>query len=66
MLEDIVLNNHKVLIFANFLGSLDLISQKANELGYEHLLMTGSTRNRQELVDKFISDYLVANSKLEI
>jgi len=56
MLEDIVLNNHKVLIFANFLGSLDLISQKASELGYEHLLMTGSTRNRQELVDKFQND----------
>ena len=56
MLEDIVSNNHKVLIFANFLGSLDLISQKANELGIEHLLMTGSTRNRQELVDKFQSD----------
>jgi len=56
MLEDIVLNNHKILIFANFLGSLDLISQKANELGYEHLLMTGSTRNRQELVDKFQND----------
>ncbi len=56
MLEDIVLNNHKVLIFANFLGSLDLISQKANELGYEHLLMTGSTRNRQDLVDKFQTD----------
>ena len=56
MLEDIVLNNHKVLIFANYLGSLDLISQKANEMGYEHLLMTGSTRNRQELVDKFQND----------
>ncbi len=56
MLEDIVLNNHKVLIFANFLGSLDLISEKANELGYEHLLMTGSTKNRQELVDKFQND----------
>ncbi len=56
LLEDIVLNNHKVLIFTNFLGSLDLISQKAEELGYEHLLMTGSTRNRQELVDKFQTD----------
>ena len=56
MLNDIILNNHKVLIFANFLGSLDLISQKANELGYEHLLMTGSTKNRQELVDKFQND----------
>ena len=56
MLEDIILSNHKVLIFANFLGSLDLISEKANSLGYEHLLMTGSTRNRQELVDKFQND----------
>ena len=56
MLEDIVLSGHKVLIFANFLGSLDLISEKANELGYEHLLMTGSTRNRQDLVDKFQND----------
>jgi len=53
MLEDIVLNGHKVLIFANFLGSLDLISAKAHEKNYEHLLMTGSTKNRQELVDKF-------------
>lgn len=56
MLEDIILNGHKVLIFANFLGSLDLISQRANELGYEHLLMTGGTKNRQELVDKFQND----------
>ena len=56
MLEEIIVNNHKVLIFANFLGSLDLISEKANELGYEHLMMTGSTKNRQELVDKFQND----------
>jgi SNF2 family DNA or RNA helicase len=56
MLEDIVANNHKVLIFANFLGSLDAISLKANEKGIEHLIMTGSTSNRQELVDKFQND----------
>jgi len=56
MLDDIVLNNHKVLIFANFLGSLDLISQKAQSRGYEHLVMSGSTKNRQELVDSFQND----------
>ena len=56
MLEDIILNGHKVLIFANFLGSLDLISAKADELGYEHLMMTGSTGNRQKLVDRFQND----------
>ena len=56
MLDDIILNGHKVLIFANFLGSLDLISAKADDKGYEHLLMTGSTRDRQKLVDKFQND----------
>ncbi len=56
MLEDIVANHHKVLIFANFLGSLDAIGAKAEELGMEYLMMTGSTRNRQELVDRFQSD----------
>jgi SNF2 family DNA or RNA helicase len=53
MLEDIVANNHKVLIFANFLGSLDLIASKADEMGYEHLMMTGSTKDREKIVQKF-------------
>ena len=56
MLEDIVSSNHKVLLFANYLGSLDLIAQKANEYGMEYLMMTGSTKNRQEVVDKFQND----------
>jgi SNF2 family DNA or RNA helicase len=56
MLEEIVLNNHKVLIFSNFLGVLDLISSKAEEIGYNHLIMTGATRNREELVKKFQED----------
>ncbi len=56
MLGDIVANGHKVLIFANFLGSLDIIASKAEIFGYEYLMMTGSTRNRQELVEKFQSD----------
>ncbi|MBL0707511.1 MAG: DEAD/DEAH box helicase [Sulfurimonas sp.] len=56
LLEDIVANHHKVLIFANFLGSIDTISNRAEELGIAHLTMTGSTRNRQELVDKFQKD----------
>jgi SNF2 family DNA or RNA helicase len=53
MLEDIVANNHKVLIFANFIGVLDAISQKADEIGFNHLVMTGSTKDRQAIVDKF-------------
>jgi len=56
LLDDIVSSNHKVLIFANFLGSVDTISNQADEKGIEHLVMTGSTKDRQELVDKFQND----------
>ena len=56
MLEDIVANGHKVLIFANFLGSLDLIASKAESMGIEYLMMTGSTRDREALVEKFQND----------
>ena len=56
MLEDIVSNGHKVLIFANFLGSLDLIASKAESMGIEYLTMTGSTRDRESLVEKFQTD----------
>ena len=56
MLEDIVANGHKVLIFANFLGSLDLIASKAESMGIEYLMMTGSTRDRETLVEKFQND----------
>ena len=56
MLEDIVANGHKVLIFANFLGSLDLIASKAESMGIEYLIMTGSTRDREAIVEKFQND----------
>lgn len=56
MLEDIVSSGHKVLIFANFLGSLDLIATKADTMGIEYLSMTGSTRDRESLVEKFQND----------
>jgi len=56
MLADIVSNGHKVLIFANFLGSLDLIASKAESMGIEYLTMTGSTRDRESLVEKFQTD----------
>jgi len=56
MLSDIVSNGHKVLIFANFLGAIDAISGRAEELQIEHLIMTGATRDREALVQKFQND----------
>jgi len=50
---DAVANNHKVLVFVNFLAAIEQISEKLDEQGIDFVTMTGSTRNRQELVEKF-------------
>ncbi len=50
---DAVANNHKVLVFCNFLHAVEQISEQLNEQGIDFVTMTGSTRNRQELVERF-------------
>ena len=55
-LLDSVANNHKVLIFVNFLAAIELISAQMEEMGIGHVTMTGATRNRQALVEKFQTD----------
>lgn len=55
-LLDAVANDHKVLVFANFLNSLSLISEDLEKNNIKHLIMTGATKDRKELVDKFQND----------
>lgn len=55
-LQESVANNHKVLIFTNYLDVLDQISDTLKHLGISHLTMSGSTSNRQVLVDDFQND----------
>jgi SNF2 family DNA or RNA helicase len=47
-----------VLVFANFLHVLDRVSADLEKAGVQHLIMTGETRNREELVDRFQNDDL--------
>ena len=51
-----VRNNHKVLIFANYLSSIDSICRELSERGIKYLSMTGDTKDRHSLVDKFQND----------
>ncbi|MBF0227101.1 MAG: ATP-dependent helicase [Desulfobacterales bacterium] len=53
---DVVANNHKVLVFANFLNALDCISEDLEKNNIDYLLMTGATRDRKQLVEKFQND----------
>ena len=49
-------NNHKVLVFVNYLSSIESICDSLKENKIKYLKMTGQTKDRQNLVDKFQSD----------
>ncbi len=53
-------NGHKSLVFANFLGALDTLSDDLNRAGIPHLVMTGATRDREALVKRFQNDDSIA------
>ncbi|MFM2220857.1 MAG: hypothetical protein RLZZ553_605 [Verrucomicrobiota bacterium] len=46
-------SGRKMLVFSQFAQQLQLIQKEFNKQGVETLLLDGSTRNRQEIVDKF-------------
>ncbi len=52
-LADTIANGHKALIFVNYLNAIELISEQLDELGIDFVSMSGSTRNREVLVDRF-------------
>ncbi len=55
-IQDGVANGHKILVFANFLNSIDNIGTdlKREKIGY--LMMTGATRDRKSVVERFQND----------
>ncbi|GIW23224.1 MAG: helicase SNF [Candidatus Sericytochromatia bacterium] len=55
-IPDIIENNHKVLIFANFINAVDLISKDLKSRNIKHLTMTGSTRDRKDIIETFQND----------
>jgi len=48
-----VKNGHKVLVFTNYINSINNIREELENHGINHISMTGATKNRQELVEKF-------------
>lgn len=54
-LEPLVAEGHKVLVFSQFVTMLELIRTELKKREMPHLMLTGQTNNRQELVDEFQS-----------
>jgi len=55
-LMDTVANGHKALVFVNFLATIELIADQLEEVGIGFVSMTGATRDRQALVNRFQND----------
>jgi SNF2-related domain len=53
---DAVAGKHKVLVFANYLHSLECVSLDMEAAGINHLFMTGATRDRSRVVEQFQDD----------
>lgn len=49
-------SGRKILLFSQFRGMLSIIRSWLDEQGTEHLYLDGTTRNRQELIDRFSQD----------
>ncbi len=56
LVEEALESGRKILVFSQFVSMLNILSEKLTEKKTDHLLLTGQTRRRQALVDKFQAD----------
>jgi SNF2 family DNA or RNA helicase len=54
--EELGEEGHQVLVFSQFVEMLELIRGRLAAAGIGHLMLTGQTENRAELVERFQSD----------
>lgn len=55
-LENILAENHKVLIFSSFVKHLDLLQAKIESENWKYSMLTGKTVNRDEVIRNFQDD----------
>ena len=56
MLEEIISEGHRILLFSQFVGMLDIIKSWLETKGIKHEYLSGATKNRQEVVERFNND----------
>ena len=56
MLEEIIAEKHRILLFSQFVGMLDIIKSWLEEKGIKHEYLSGKTKDREAVVDRFNND----------
>lgn len=52
-IQEVVAEGHRVLVFSQFVSALELLRQRIRESGISSEILTGATRDRQAVVDRF-------------
>lgn len=55
-LLEAVANGHKVVVFFNFIAGIEELSERLDQNGVDYACMTGSTRDRKSIVERFQND----------
>lgn len=55
-LLEAVANGHKAVVFFNFIAGIELLSERLDAAEVDYVCMTGSTRDRKSVVERFQSD----------
>lgn len=56
MLEEIAGSRHKVLLFSDYVSFLKLVAEEMEQRSWKYAMLTGSTRNREEVINRFSND----------
>lgn len=56
MLENVVAEKHKVLVFSSFVKHLELFKNRIEKANWKYSLLTGQTVNRKEVIRQFQED----------
>ena len=56
LLEPLMAEGHKVLVFSQFVECLKRVAPLLTQAGYAHYMLTGHTKNRQDVVDACSAD----------
>ena len=56
MLEEIISEKHRILLFSQFVGMLDIIKDWLEKKGIKHEYLSGKTKDRQAVVERFNED----------
>lgn len=53
LLEEAIESGHKVVIYSQYVMMIEIIHQYLGDIGLDHVVLTGQTRNRGQVIERF-------------